>query len=121
MKRLSKILLAAIIAAAVPAVGTPTVPVDTATAGPAPKWGLKVGVNVDLGVDFDRGRVTVNGVFTVGEPDGSPGSEIETGAKTESPGALERIRLGLAAARALGRATECVVAHCWRELRGAHG
>jgi len=115
MKRVSKILLAAVIAAAVPAVGTPTVPVDTATAGPA-KRGLKVGVNFDLGVDFDRGRVTVNGVFSLGEPEGNIEQKAET-----TPGALERIRLGLAAARVLGHATECVVVHCWRSLHSADG
>jgi hypothetical protein len=80
-------------------------------------------VSLSLGLSMDAKAISLNGILSYG---GGSSREDPIEVRTKSielasaPNVFVRVRQGIVALRALGRATECVVAHCWRELSGTN-
>lgn len=90
---------------------------DTGAVPPAPS--VYHEVSFTLGLALDAKSISLNGILSYGGGSGRVGA---TRVRTQSfeiasaPNLFTRIRQGVAAARMIGRATERVVVHCWREL-----
>jgi hypothetical protein len=81
-------------------------------------------VSFTLGLKLDAKAISLNGILSYGGGSGRVDvADVRT--KTveiaSAPNVFARVWQGVVAVRALGRATECVVVHCWRELSKTKG